>query len=143
MTYASTGSQAKSAPPPSTESGSDGFSLLETLSALTIFAIAFAALTGTFTSGLRGAEATRQYRAAIIIAENLLAGSETATEKSNSGRTGEFRWTMKVDPYRSAEPRQNPPEPWALETITVSVSWAEGRSFTLNKVRMVRGNGRS
>ena len=142
MKFASIGSRdASPSALPVEETGSSGFTLLETLAALTILATAFATLLSVFSTGINAADAGRNYATATVFAENLMAAADVTPKRSQSGRSGGFRWSVKVTGVAPDDPSLAPPSPWKLQKVTVTVSWAKRRMVRLDKIRLVRGDG--
>ena len=117
-----------------------GFTLLESLVALSILAIAFASLLGSFSGGLRAVDTTDDYVSALNLAETLLADRTSSRDFSlgrNRGVDRKFTWTVDVDP---AAPREGAPETkigdWNLFRISVRVAWSPKRDIRLEAFRL-------
>jgi len=141
MRYASTGSPVASRPPPSSEArpvgGEAGFTLLETLTALTILAIALASLFQAQNMGLRTAAAATGYAKARVLAESLLAETVAVWRggrQSKTGHEGGFAWS--VDVTRAPGAPSKAQTKWGLHQIRVTVAWSAGRSIELNTLKL-------
>ena len=123
-------------------SGEAGFTLLETLVGLTIFAVALTALFGAYSSSTRAALASERYARAQILAQSLLARA-TATRDPRAARakgsTLGFRWRVTA---RTTADQQLPEaaraRAWQLYRIKVSVGWDRNRTFELATLRLMR-----
>jgi prepilin-type N-terminal cleavage/methylation domain-containing protein len=149
MRSGSTGSPAASRQPPCAEreaaapppGGRDaGFSLLETLCALTILAIAFAGLFQAHSAGLRAATMADDYAQARILAHSVLASALAGPgilPAPAAGQDGAFRWSLSV-----AEAREGwaaiTSDAWRLHHIRVAVEWPRSRKFELRGLKLAR-----
>lgn len=113
--------------------GHSGFSLLELIVALVVFAFAFAVLMEVAGTGLRAARRSADYTQAALHAQSLLDAlgvGEKLDTGADSGRFDErFRWELDV---REAED----PASWNglfeqvavdLYQVELTVRWDEGR----------------
>lgn len=141
MKSGSTGLQGASRPQRSIEvdcaDAQAGFTLLETLTALIILAIALASLFQAQGIGLRTAAASTGYAKARILAESLLA--ETAAtwrggRQYRNGNEGGFDWSIEVDRTPGAPSRAQ--TKWGLHQIRVTVAWGSGRSVALDRLKL-------
>jgi general secretion pathway protein I len=123
--------------------GSAGFTVLETLTAITILAIVLVALFEAQAQGLRTASAADDYAQARILAQGLLAETMSGGNgalASKTGKAGRFSWSVEVAQAR---------EPWAtlksgswrLNRIRVSVTSDKGRQLELNSLKLGRTDG--
>lgn len=126
--------------------GSAGFTLLETLVALSILAIAFSSLFGAFSGGLRAVKTSDDYIAALNLAETLLAdnaGNRDFKLGTERGVARQFSWTIDITPAASSDGSStNNPEDWSLFNISVRVAWARKRELRLATVRLGKRRGR-
>lgn len=120
--------------------GSAGFTLLETLVALSILAIAFSSLFGAFSGGLRAVKTSDDYVAALNLAETLLAdlaGNRDFRLGKTRGVARQFTWTIVIKPaVGSNELATNSLEDWSLFNISVRVAWDRKREVRLATVRL-------
>lgn len=117
-----------------------GFTLLETLVALAILAIAFASLFGTFSGGLRAVDKTDNHITALHLAETLLverSSSRDFTPGTRRGTDRRFKWSVSVEP---AAPQSGAPETtageWSLFRISVRVAWSARGNLKLQTYRL-------
>jgi prepilin-type N-terminal cleavage/methylation domain-containing protein len=144
MRSASIGLPAAFRRPPCAEPGAAahraaGFSLLETLTALTILAIALTGLFQAHSAGLRAATAADDYAQARILAHSVLAGALAGPgilPASTRGQEGAFRWSIST-----AEAREGwaaiASDRWRLHHIRVAVEWPR-RKFELRGLKLAR-----
>jgi prepilin-type N-terminal cleavage/methylation domain-containing protein len=139
MKSASTGLPAVSRRCPCTERQA-GFSLLETLCALTILAIALAGLFQAHSAGLRAAGAADDYAKARILAHSVLASALAGPgilPAPMEGRDGAFRWSLST-----AEAREGwaaiASDRWRLHHIRVAVEWPRSRKVELRGLKLAR-----
>ncbi len=148
MRFASTGSRAGSRPPRSIDGGRDsgtaGFTLLETLTALTILAIALVSLFDAHMRGLRAAGAANSYAEARLLGEALLAdtaGGWKSALLSRQGSEGRFNWSIAVAPERAAWAEIKSKGNWRLYHVRVTVAWDRNRSIVLDTLKLGRAHG--
>src|SRR5262245_49611518 len=105
MRFGSTGLRAGSRPPRSTDGivpgAESGFTLLETLTALTILGIALVSLFDAHQRGLRAARVADDYAVARILAQSLLADATTGNSGvvvPRRGSEGRYGWAIEVHP---------------------------------------------
>lgn len=111
-----------------------GFTLLETLTALAILAIALTALMQTLNTGLRAANNIDDYTQARILAHSLLAEKSRLTKPETGierGQNGAYRWTIATNPAAASLTPDNPSNIWRLYHLSVTVTWAENRQLQL------------
>ena len=124
-------------------SGESGFTLLETLAALVVLAIALTSLFSAHTSSVRATHAGGDYTRAQMLADSLLAQTQISRAQPramSSGQLDKFRWKVTarpaealVAPGPTAQERQ-----WTLYRMRVEVTWPPTRSIALDTLRMVR-----
>jgi general secretion pathway protein I len=145
MRFASTGSRAGFRPRPSIDGGSGtaGFTLLETLTALLILAIALVSLFDAQMRGLRAAGAADTYAEARLLAQALLAdaaGGWKGPLVSRQGREGRFDWSIAVAPERAAWAEVKSKADWRLYHVRVTVAWDPNRSIELDTLKLGRAH---
>ena len=119
---------------------SAGFSLLETLTALTILAIALAGLFQAHSGALRTATAADGYGQARILAHSLLSnavGGSGAPPRPGAGREGAFSWEVLVSEPREAWAAFTSPD-WRLYRVQVTVAWDRSRRIVLQSLKLAR-----
>jgi len=111
----------------------DGFTLLEVLLALTILSISLGVLFAIFSQSLERARTNRSEMQARVLAQSLLeqtsaAGLVHAGVFHGRDHDG-LSWTLRVEPYGSAEDRAA----WHVVPVTVSatVAWSDARERAL------------
>jgi prepilin-type N-terminal cleavage/methylation domain-containing protein len=110
-----------------------GFTLLETLVALTIVAIAFATAFGAMPESLNAQARARNLETATDLAESVLAqGSATAV----IGAEGKFAWRKDTAPVAGTQ-LQRPGE-FGGQTVRVTVEWREGSNLRSIRLDMLR-----
>lgn len=147
MRFASTGSRAGSRPPRSTRrdgaNPAAGFTLLETLAAMTILAMALVALFDAQARGVRAAGAADNYVRARLLAQALLADTVTGWSAAglapSTGRDGAFAWSIDVAPAEAGW-ATNPTEKnsWRLNRVRVTVAWDRERRVVLDTLKLGR-----
>lgn len=118
---------------------SAGFTLLETLAALTVLAIAFAGLFEANTLGLRTAGAASSLVDARLFAEGLLAdaaNTRTLRPVNQEGREGRFSWAIHVDPELEPWASVQSKRGWKLYRVRVVVGWEANRKIELSTLRL-------
>ena len=115
-----------------------GFSLLETLTALTILAIALVSLFEAQSTGLMAAGAADQYGKARILAHSrlALAMSGEAAPRPDSGREGMFGWSVEVSQPKEGWAEISSEQNWRLYQVDVTVSWDRGRRIELQSLKL-------
>lgn len=148
MKFASTGSRAAYRPPRSNDGppqgSSAGFTLLETLTALTILSIALVGLFEAHAQGLRTAGSATDYAKARIFAQGLLAdatGGWKSELVSKRGTDGAYAWSIDIEPERAPWADIKTEGNWRLHRVRVTVSWEKGRQIELESLKLGRVNG--
>ncbi|MEM8492971.1 MAG: prepilin-type N-terminal cleavage/methylation domain-containing protein [Pseudomonadota bacterium] len=105
-----------------------GFSLLELLVAITILGLALGALYQAVAGATRNIRADERYAYAVELARSLVADNSIVplSGVSKAGETaGGFSWSVDSVPL----PAQSDSGliPGQLQTLTVTVSWLDGR----------------
>jgi prepilin-type N-terminal cleavage/methylation domain-containing protein len=110
-----------------------GFTLLETLVALTIVALAFTLAFSAMPESLGAQDRARNLETATSLAQSLLAEAAPATD----GTESKFAWHIDAAPADSGRPEQ--PSDFSGRTERVTIRWAEGgldRSIALQTIRL-------
>jgi general secretion pathway protein I len=148
MRFASTGLRAAYRQPRSSDESrrgsSAGFTLLETLTALTILSIALVGLFEAHQQGLRTAGSAADYARARIFAQGLLADATSGWSSepvSKRGSDGQFAWSIDVTPERAPWADFKTEGNWRLKRIRVTVAWDKGRQIELESLKLGRANG--
>lgn len=89
--------------------GDDGFTLIETIVALALFAAVFAALYGGLSGNWRGVRRAQMDTVAMSLAQAQIARAGTEMSLSDgqnwSGEHGGVSWTVTVETYRAGDVR--------------------------------------
>jgi prepilin-type N-terminal cleavage/methylation domain-containing protein len=140
MKSASTGLPAESRRQPSTEPEA-GFSLLETLCALAILAIALTGLFQAHSAGLRATSAADDYAQARILAHSVLASALAAgpgiLPAPATGQDGALRWSLRVAEARDSWAAVTS-DKWRLHHIRVAVELPGSRRIELRGLKLAR-----
>jgi prepilin-type N-terminal cleavage/methylation domain-containing protein len=125
--------------PASTSQG--GFTLLETLTAMTILAIAITGLFQAHANATRSTGTADDYATARLLAESLLAEAVAGwPSASRSGREGRFVWEVGIAPAKASWAEIKSKENWHLYRLQASVLWEGGRRVDLETVKLARPN---
>ncbi len=109
-----------------------GFTLLETLVALTIVALGFAYAFSAMPESLGAQDRARNLETATSLAQSLLAEAAPT-----DGTDQKFTWHIDTAPLDTGRPQQ--PGDFAGQTQRVTIRWAEGkqdRSIALQTIRL-------
>jgi prepilin-type N-terminal cleavage/methylation domain-containing protein len=109
-----------------------GFTLLETLVALTIVALGFAYAFSAMPESLGAQDRARNLETATSLAQSLLAEAAPT-----DGTDQKFAWHIDTAPLDTGHPQQ--PGDFAGQTERVTIRWAEGkqdRSIALQTIRL-------
>jgi prepilin-type N-terminal cleavage/methylation domain-containing protein len=120
-----------------------GFTLLETLTALTILAIALVSLFEAHARGLHNAGIATDYAEARILAQGLLADTVSGrggSVISGKGRIGRFDWSIDVAPERAPWSEIKSEKSWRLDRVRVTVAWDKDRRIELDTLKLGRPN---
>jgi len=145
MRFASIGSRDASRLPRSTNrrlnSDSSGFTLLETLTALTILAISMVALFDAHVRGLSAAGTAESYAQARIFAQALLTDTVSDWKGAlvnRDGREGRYTWAIEVAPVSEVWAELASKETWRLNHVRVTVAWGQNRRVVLDTLKLGR-----
>jgi general secretion pathway protein I len=121
-----------------------GFTLIETLVAISILAISLVVLLQLFSGGLKSSRLSDEYTRGIFHAREKLDEILLAQELTPGVINGEFddgfRWKAEAVQLDIAE-ATNVKLPFRTFTITVDVTWDSGgggKHFTVSAVKLVR-----
>jgi general secretion pathway protein I len=137
MRSASTGSPAASRPARSSK-GEAGFTLLETLTALAILAIALVSLFQAQSNGLRAAAAAADYAEARLLGQALLADAVHGwggPPRSRRGSEGRFNWSIDMAPELAPWAALKS-DSWRLYRVRATVAWGPGRRVELLTLKL-------
>ncbi len=124
-----------------TRGNAAGFTLVETLAALTILAIALVSLFEAHATGVRNAGIAADYAKARILGQSLLA--ETVSGRGGSlvsgrGSVGGFGWSIDVVPERAPWSVIKSEKNWRLHRVRVTVAWDKDRRIELDGLKLGR-----
>lgn len=108
-----------------------GFSLIETLIALAIFAAMTAALVNTTAQDARTRLAVQHRREALLVAQSAL-DQVADVNAASGGQWQGYAWTVSRRPFQLADPLDRHP----LEQITVVVDVSGRQILQLSTVRI-------
>lgn len=113
-----------------------GFALLDALIALAITAVVLGGFVSVVDTSLRTRAHVAEIRAAVPVAQSLLAAATAGAAASSMGRLGGFEWRLTTEPYFApATALQGGGRP--LERVTVEVGRSAARPVvTLTTLRM-------
>lgn len=121
-----------------------GFTLFETLTAMLVMSIGLVSLFEAHSRALQTAGVAADYARARIFAQGLLADTVAGWSGrvfSKSGKDGGFAWTIDVAPEGASWANVPMHDNWKLRRVRVVVSWAGGRQFELDTLKLGRTNG--
>lgn len=132
-------------PPAAPVSGTQdgGFTLLETLTALTILAIALSGLFQAHATATRSTGTADDYATARLIGEARLAemtGSWVGGRSVKTGKHGRFSWTFEASPQNAPWAAIKSQENWRLYRLRLNVVWPGGRHVDLQTLKLAREN---
>lgn len=121
----------------------EGFTLLEVLVALTILSISLGVLFAIFSRSLDRARTNRGEMQARVLAQSLLEQTAVAdlvhVGVTQGHDSNGLSWTLRVEPFGSAEDRAT----WHLKPVAVAatVTWSDAQehSLTLKTLRLAAG----
>ena len=116
-----------------------GFTLIEVLVALSVVAVALAAIGSLIATTVRGARSLDLRLTMIETARAI----ETALPDRNKVKLGNFsgelaghRWRVDVLPYPATNVDPRLPTPWFPQTVVVRLQAPSGRILQINTVRL-------
>lgn len=124
--------------------GADGFTLFETIAALTVLSVALVALFQGQNAGLRSARSATDYNKARLIAESLLAEATSGWRnklKNESGRTETYDWSISVTPANEGWSAIDAKTGWRLARVAVRISWDAKRSYQIDTLKLIKVKG--
>lgn len=131
-----------------TVSTNQGFTLIETLTAMMILAISLVTIFQLFSGGLNSERLAEEYTRAVFHArekmEEILLYREMADAELEGDFGDGFRWKAAVSEIVSDETNENrggPQDPNHLFQVSVSVIWNTGeseREYEIRTVHMAR-----
>jgi prepilin-type N-terminal cleavage/methylation domain-containing protein len=120
---------------------SRGFTLVETLVALTVMMILLSAIGGLSASSLRTGRYVERHVVEMENAQQILAGLPRRDQLANSTQSGEmagYRWRLDAQPFSAAFLARRAQTPWTPETIVLTVQGPSGAPLSFDMIRLVR-----
>lgn len=126
------------------DTGSSGFTLIETVVALIIFVACYLLIQQSVSLGWRGVQVAHAETAAMRLAQSRLAAAGVETPLQDGTQTGQtaegFDWSMQTKQYGQPELGSPPARPTGY-WVTVEVTWREGplrraRSLQLSTLKL-------
>jgi hypothetical protein len=120
-----------------------GFTLLETLTALTILAISMVSLFDFYASGLRVAHSTVAHGRALILGQALLSDTVGGWKErvgTRRGRHGKYGWVVSVSKHHDTWPKVGSEKQWGLYQVRATVAWDKNRSVQLQTLKLGKMN---
>lgn len=122
-----------------------GFTLIETLVAFAVLALAMIALFRAVTGGLESVRRAEQQALAVELAQSLLDGAgrerPLAPGTSSGASVTGYRWDVTVAPYEAGRARSAAPRV-AAYWVAVTVRWpgtGSGQSLSLRTLKLAGG----
>ena len=122
-----------------------GFTLVETLVALTVVMIVLSAIGGLSASSLRTGRYVERHLAEMENAQQILAGLPGRDQLANRTQSGElagYRWRLDAQPFSAAFLPPRAQTPWTPETIVLTVQGPSGAPLSFDMIRLVRTAGK-
>ena len=114
-----------------------GFSLLETIVALVILAMALSTIFEAYGDGMRGILVGNRSNEARMLAQSILAGvPEPATPGTSNGSRAGIAWQLTVKPATGDLAASDPKSKWRLMEVETIVRWAPNHRIVLRSLRM-------
>ena len=121
-------------------SHSRGFSLVESLVALTVTMILLSAIGGLSASSLRSGRYVERHVAEMENAQQILAGLPARNDLANRSLSGDmagYRWRLDAKPFNAAFLAPRAKTPWTPETIVLTVQGPSGAPLSFDMIRLV------
>ena len=126
---------------PRPNSHSRGFTLVESLVALTIMMIVLSAIAGLSALSLRSGRYVEHHLADVENVQQILAGLPGRSELKNGTLSGEmagYRWRLDAAPFSAAFIDPGTQTRWAPERIVLTVQGPGGVPLSFDMVRLVK-----
>ena len=124
--------------------GAAGFTLIEVLVALSVVAVALAAIGSLIGASVRGTRAV-DYNVVAATTARALASALPARDAlkpgSLTGERGGQRWRIDVGPAASPNVEPTLPTRWVPQAVVIRVQSSTGGVFEINTVRLRRREG--
>lgn len=124
--------------------GQKGFTLLETIVALTVLAISLVAILQTYLASAKTLNVSDHYFNALVLSRSLMTEEKSRAESNVRRRTGGYgalRWRVDTRMAHDQNEKIAADAPWRLYRITVVVDWPGGKGITLRSLKLGRPYG--
>jgi prepilin-type N-terminal cleavage/methylation domain-containing protein len=121
-------------------SRSRGFTLIESLVALTVMMILLSAIGGLSASSLRSGRYVEHHVADIENIQQILAGLPARSELANRALSGEmagYRWRLDGQPFKADFVDASAQTRWTPEKIVLTVQGPGGAPLSFDMIRLV------
>ena len=121
-------------------SRSRGFTLVESLVALTVMMILLSAIGALSASSLRAGRYVEHHVADMENIQQILAGLPARNELANRSLSGDmagYRWRLDAKPFNAAFLAPPAKAPWTPETIVLLVQGPSGAPLSFEMIRLV------
>jgi hypothetical protein len=125
---------------PRPNSHSRGFTLVESLVALTIMMIVLSAIAGLSASSLRSGRYVERHVAEVENVQQILAGLPGRSELTSGTLTGEmagYRWRLDAAPFSAPFVVPGVQTRWTPEKIVLTVQGPGGVPLSYDMIRLV------
>ena len=125
-------------------SQSRGFTLVESLVALTVTMVLLSAIGGLTASSLDAGRHVERHLAEVENVQQILAGMPPRNGLANQTLSGEmagYRWRLDSAPFNAAFVDSHTQPPWAPEKIVLTVRGPDGAPLSFDMVRLVKRGG--
>ncbi|HZZ24499.1 MAG TPA: prepilin-type N-terminal cleavage/methylation domain-containing protein [Roseiarcus sp.] len=125
---------------PRPNSHSRGFTLVESLVALTVMMIVLSAIAALSASSLRTGRYVERHLADVENVQQILAGLPGRSEltRALSGEMAGYRWRLDAAPFSAAFVDPRAQTLWTPETVVLTVQGAGGVPLSFDMVRLVK-----
>lgn len=121
-----------------------GFTLLESLVALTVVAVVLAAIGALVAANVRGTRSIENRLSIVDTARMILAALPDRAQLDpgdTSGELGGNRWRIDVLPFRAGFVDPSVPTPWSPQAVVIRVESPSGEILRLDTVRLRSAQG--
>ena len=126
---------------PRSNSRSRGFTLIESLVALTVMMIVLSAIAALSASSLRTGRYVERHLAEVENVQQILAGLPGRGDLANrtqSGETAGYRWRLDAAPFSAAFVDPRAQARWTPQKIVLTVQGPGGVPLNFDMVRLVK-----
>lgn len=114
-----------------------GFSLLETVIALVILALALTTLFQAYGDGLRAIDAGNRHGEARLLAQSLLAEIDDDVRPGTRQGAGDgLTWQLDIKPATGDQASGGDKAKWRLYEVVATVRWSRSRRIVLRTLRL-------